>query len=67
MDLSVNRSGKHPKVSYVVYLRYSANGVQCREVLVGDLHHRGEALGGQLSQSGEETLLVQVDIEPEGE
>ena len=44
-------------MSDVVDSRHSVNGAPCHEGLIGDLHHRGEALGRQLAQVGKETSL----------
>ena len=46
--LSINQ-GDPPKVIYVVDSRHSANGASFRKGLVGDIHYRGEALGGKLA------------------
>ena len=43
--------------------RHSANGAPCREEILRNIHHRGEALGGQIAQAGEETTLGPVDWE----
>ena len=49
----------------MVDLHHSANGAPFREGLDGDLHHRGEALGGQLAQAGKDTSLGRVDLDPD--
>ena len=54
-------------MSDVIDSRNSANGSPCRKEIVRDLHHGGEALGGQLTQAGEETTLGRVDVDPDGE
>ena len=51
----------------VIDLQHSANGALCRTEIVIDLHHRREALGRQLTQAGEETTMVRVDVDPDGE
>ena len=54
-------------MSDVVDLRHSANHSACHKGLVGDLHHWGEALGGQLNQAGKETSLGRVEVDPDRE
>ena len=49
--------GNPPKASEMVDLWHSANGEPCRKGLARDLHHREEALGWKLAQTGEEMSL----------
>ena len=51
----------------IVHLWLGKNGTPRREGLIGDLHHRGEALGGQLAQAGEQPSAGQIEVDPDGE
>ena len=51
----------------VIDSRHSVNRASCCEKIVRDLHHRVEALGGQLAQASEETTLSRVYIDLYGE
>ena len=53
-------------MSDVVDFWNSANGALCREGVVEDLRQRGGDLGGQITQAGKESLLSQVDFDPDG-
>ena len=51
----------------MVHSRHGANGALCRKGLVGNLHHQGEALVGQLALAGRETSTGQVKVNWDGE
>ena len=55
------------QVRHMIYLQNVANGTPGGKEIRQDLHHRVEAIGGRLSQSGKETALHQVDVDPDGE
>ena len=51
----------------VIDSRHSANGAPCRGEIGRDLRHRGEALSGQLYQTGKETVLCRLDVDADRE
>ena len=50
-------------MSDVVNSRHNANIAVCQEDLGKDIHHRGKAIGGQITQVGKDTKLGRVDVD----